>query len=273
VAAAERRRKEMRHLSTRKIAWLVIALPALFVILSALIVAAVHGEAAAEGGPTGAEVLDRFVEASGGLKAYDAIENRKATASLSIPLQGMTFNVTVWSARPGNAYTLIESDMLGKIEKGVSGDVVWEKSIMTGPVIKEGSEREAALREAVFEKFIYWRDSFEKAELQGEETVGGADCWKVLLSPETGDPFTIYFDKESGLIMRVDTVAETEMGKIPVEAHLSDYREQDGIMMSFKTIVKVLGQDRIFTTSSVEHNVDMPEGIFDLPDDIKVLQK
>jgi len=256
----------MRHLSGRRIAWLVIS-------LSALIVAAVHGEAAAEKAPTGAEIIDRYIESSGGLKAYDAIENRKATASLSIPLQGMTFNVTIWSARPNAAYTLIESDMLGRIEKGVSGDVVWEKSIMTGPVIKEGSERETTLREAVFEKFVYWRDHFDTAEFEGEEMVGSIDCWKVLLTPKAGDPLTIFFEKESGLIKRVDTVVEMEMGRIPVEAHLSDYREQDGIMISFKTVIKVLGQERIFTTTSVEHNIEMPEGIFDLPEEIKALQK
>jgi len=37
--------------------------------------------------------------------------------------------------------------------------------------------------------------------------------------------------------------------------------------------IKVLGQERIFTTTSVEHNIEMPEGIFDLPEDIKALQK
>ena len=263
----------MKYLSSRKIAQFVIVLPAVFVILSALIVVAVHGEEAAEKLPTGTAILDRFVESSGGVKAYDAIKNRKATASMSIPLQGMTFNVTVWSARPNNAYTLIESDMLGKIEKGVSGDVVWEKSVMTGPVIKEGSEREATLREAVFEKFAYWRDSYDKAELEGKETVGGIDCWKVLLTPKTGDTLTAFFEKESGLLRRIDTVAETEMGKIPVEVHVSDYREQDGIKISFKTVIKVFGQERIFTTTSVEHNIEMPDGIFDLPEDIKALQK
>jgi hypothetical protein len=263
----------MKDLSNVRIAWPVMTLPAILLALSAMIIVSVHGQAAAEKMPSGAEVLDRFVEASGGLNAYDAIKSRKSITSLDIPAQGMKFSVTIWSARPNRAYSVIESDMLGKIEKGVSGDVVWEKSIMTGPIIKEGSEREYALREAVFEKFVYWRDSYEKATLEGEETIAGVDCWKVILAPESGDPMTVFFEKESGLLKRVDTVAETEMGKIPVEAHLSDYREQDGIMLSFKTVVKVLGQERIFTTKSVEHNVEIPEGIFDLPADIKALQK
>ena len=79
--------------------------------------------------------------------------------------------------------------------------------------------------------------------------------------------------KEPGLLRKIDMVAETEMDKIPVEVHVSDYREQDGIKTSFKTVINVLGQERIFTTTSVEHNIEIPEGIFDLPEDIKALQK
>jgi len=263
----------MKHLSSRRIAWLVIALPVIFIVLSTLIVASVHGEVVEEKAPTAEKILDRFVEVTGGLKAYDAIENRKSAASLSIPAQGMTFTITMWSARPNQVYSVIENAMIGKIEKGVSGDVVWEKSIMTGPIIKEGAERENTLRDSVFERYIYWRDSFEKVELQGEETVGGIDCWKVLLTPEAGEVYTMFFEKESGLLARVDTTAETEMGRIPVEAYLSDYREAGGIKVAYKTVIKVIGQERVFTTTSIEQNIDMPEGIFDLPEEIKALQK
>ncbi len=263
----------MKHLSSRRVAWIVIALPAIFIVLSALIVAAVHGEALAQKAPTAEKVLDRFVEVTGGQKAYDAIENRKSSASMNIPAQGMTFTITMWSARPNQVYSVIENAMIGKIEKGVSGDVVWEKSMMTGPIIKEGTERENTLRDSVFERYIYWRDSFENVELEGEETVGGVDCWKVVLTPAAGEVYTMFFEKESGLLTRVDTTAETEMGRIPVEAHLSDYREVDGIKLAFKTVIKVIGQERIFTTTSIEQNIDMPEGIFDLPEEIKALQE
>jgi hypothetical protein len=246
------------------------ALPAIF---AAAVIVLAGCPAAAQDAPPAAEVLDRFVEATGGIEAYDAVENRKTVASMDIPAQGMTFTLTMWSKRPNQVYTEIENAMVGKITKGVSGDVVWENSIMTGPVIREGDERESALREAAFERYVYWRDNFEKAELAGEETVDGTDTWKVVLTPASGEPSTMYFDKESGLLKRVDTVASTEMGKIPVEAHLSDYRDVDGIKLAFKTVISLLGQERVFTTESVEQNVEIPEGMFDLPGEIKALQE
>lgn len=263
----------MKHLSSRRIAWLVIALPAIFIVLSALIVAAVHGEAMAQDTPTAEKVLDRFVEATGGLKAYEAIDNRKTTATLSIPAQGMSFSITMWSAKPNKVYSVIENDMIGKMEKGVSGDVVWEKSIMTGPIIKSGVERDITLRDSVFERYVFWRDNFEKVELEGEDKVAGAECWIVVLIPAIGDPFSMFFEKESGLLVRVDTVTETEMGRIPVSAYMSDYREQDGVVLSYKTTIKMMGQERVFAMTSIEQNIELPAGIFDLPDDIKALQE
>jgi hypothetical protein len=265
--------EEMKHFTGKRLAWLVIALPAIFIALSALIVAAVHGEALAEKAPTAEKVLDRFVEVTGGIKAYDKIENRKTVSKLDIPAQGMTFTITMYTKRPNQTYSIIENAMIGQMKKGVSGDVVWETSIMTGPIIKEGVQRENTLRESAFERYVYWRDNFEKAELTGEETVQGIETWKVVLTPAAGETLTMFFEKESGLIRRVDTVADTEMGKIPVEAYLSDYREVDGILLTFKTTIKLLGQERVFTTESVEQNIEMPEGTFDLPEEIRAIQK
>ena len=263
----------MRHLSNRKAAWLVLALPALFMALALLVVASTGAGAAAAEGPTGEEIVEKFIEATGGKKAYDKLENRKTVAVMNVPSQGMTFNITAWTTREGNVRSIIENAMIGKMEKGVSGDVVWEKSIMTGPVIKEGAERESALREAVFERFVYWKKAFETCELAGEEEVGGVPCWKVVMAPVEGEAVTLYYEKESGLIGKVTTVAETEMGAIPVEAYFKDYKEVDGVMLSHKTSIMILGQERTFTTTSTEHNVEIPDGFFDLPEDIKALQE
>ncbi len=260
-------------MSTGKIARLGAALTALVLALAAPDLASVRGEAAAQDTPTGEQVMDKFVEATGGRAAYDALRNRKVTARLEIPSQGMTFDLTIWAARPHNLYSIVENPALGRIEKGVSGDVVWEKSMMTGPVIKEGAEKGSAITDATFERFVYWKDTYSEAVLSGEGAVGDESCWKVVLTPLSGNPITLYIAKESGLLLKTESVVETEMGKVPVEAYLRDFRELDGVMLAHKTLVNVLGQERVFTTTGIEHNVDMPDSIFELPDDVKALQE
>ena len=43
--------------------------------------------------------------------------------------------------------------------------------------------------------------------------------------------------------------------------------------MAHKTRVIVMGQERILTIESIEHNVEMPADRFELPDQIKELLK
>lgn len=58
---------------------------------------------------------------------------------------------------------------------------------------------------------------------------------------------------------------------IPVEVFISDYKEVDGILIPHKAILKALGLESILTIERVEHNVNMPEDIFRLPDEIRAL--
>ena len=92
--------------------------------------------------PEAAEILDRYVEATGGLEAYDKIQNRMIKGTLELTGQGISLDITLYQARPQKSYNLIESEVTGKIEKGTSDGVAWEDSMMSGPRILEGEERD-----------------------------------------------------------------------------------------------------------------------------------
>ena len=94
-------------------------------------------------------------------------------------------------------------------------------------------------------------------------------CHKVQLTPRTGEPLIYYFHKESGLPHLVKSTVESAMGAIPVETRLDDYREVDGIQIPFEARISALGQERVLTTESIEQNVDFPEDLFALPEDIR----
>ena len=56
---------------------------------------------------------------------------------IALPGQDMSFAMTVCAARPNRVYTLLESPVIGKMESGANGDVVWRcgnAGIPTGAV-------------------------------------------------------------------------------------------------------------------------------------------
>ena len=221
--------------------------------------------------PGGELILDKYVEATGGIEAYEKIHNRVTTATLELAQAGIKAKMTIYHAKPNKVYTQAEVDTLGKIESGTNGDVAWELSMMTGPKIKEGQEKADALREAIFNKFAYWRKVYQKAECVGIESIDGRQCYKVVMTPKTGRPQTFYFDQESSLLVKVESILQHQMGTIPIEVFQGDYKEVDGILLPHKAKARIMGQDRIITTESIEHNVEMPEDLFKLPEEIQAL--
>jgi hypothetical protein len=221
--------------------------------------------------PTAEQILDRFVETTGGLAAYDKLQNSVSKGALEIPAVGITVNLTVYSARPNKMYTVAESPAIGKNERGSNDTIFWEKSTMQGARIIEGEELAEAQREAAFEGLVYWRELYDSVAVSGTDTVAGSPCYKVVMKAKGGKARTLSFDEKSGLLARTLTTVQTQMGEVPIESFPSDYRKVGDVMQSFKSTVKVMGQERVMAMTSIEYNAAIPDSVFALPADIQAL--
>ncbi|MFO7915273.1 MAG: hypothetical protein R6U43_06230 [Candidatus Krumholzibacteriales bacterium] len=222
--------------------------------------------------PPAEEVIESYIEATGGREAYARIDNIMTTGKFEMPDQGMVMNITSYNARPNLMYAVIESPQLGKIERGVSREgVAWENSMMTGPSIKEGKEKRQMLNDALIDRMIRWKDIYSKAENKGIEEVDGKECYKVVFTTKSGNAETSYFDRESGLLVKTEKIVHSQMGDMPSVAAIGDYRETDGILTSFVTEVTLMGQTRKITLEKIETNIELPDTLFDLPEEIASL--
>ena len=216
-------------------------------------------------------VLERYVEATGGRAAYDKIRNRVVHATMEISRQGIRLEMTVYAAKPNLFHMTMNSDLTGKVEQGTDGQVAWSKSVTQGPQLLEGEQKEALLREARLDKFVNWRELYSEARLAGTEDVDGKRCAKVVLTPKSGKPVTLFLDEATSLLVRTDMVTVAEAGEIPMRIRLQDYREVNGVKLAHRSIIEVLGQERVLQVNRIEHNLDLPADRFAIPDDVKAL--
>jgi outer membrane lipoprotein-sorting protein len=223
--------------------------------------------------PKAEQILDRYVEAIGGLAASEKIHNRVSRATVEIPAAGIKLSVTMYQARPNKAYSVVESAATGKIESGTDGEVAWQISATNGPQLLEGKEKTNSLHINIFDRLVYWRKVFKQVETAGIEDVAGKACYKVVATPPDLPPQTMFFDKESYLLVKVSMTMESQAGTIPLESSLSDYRSVDGVLMPYKTVIKTIGPERISTVDGIEQNVNLPADRFALPAAIKALIK
>ncbi|MFH1998844.1 MAG: DUF620 domain-containing protein [Planctomycetota bacterium] len=240
--------------------------------------------------PEAEAILEMYIKATGGMDAYEKINNRVTESTMEVTGQGLKIKSVIKAAKPDLFYVATESDVMGNSEKGYDGKVVWENSTMQGAMIKEGKEKASFIMLAIFDRTVYWRKAFVKAECKGMEEVNGKPCYKlVMTTKESGrdnedkgkkedageiKPMVWYIDKESSLLVRIDMTMESAMGALEIESLMNDYRDVDGVLLPFETRIKMMGQERMKSrVTSINQNVELPPDTFALPEEVRMLLK
>ena len=216
-------------------------------------------------------ILDRYVEVTGGKAAYQKRKNEIATGAIEFKAQGLKGTITRYAAEPAQEYSVIDLEGVGKIEGGMNGGVAWEKSVIMGARLKTGEERAQAIREGTFNASLHWREMYPKVETVGTETIDGELCYKVTLTPKEGKSETMFFQKKSGLAIKTTTIAVSQMGEVPLEVIVNEYKTFGGVSVPTKITQKFGGQEFSLTISDVKTNQAIPPDRFDLPDEVKAL--
>jgi outer membrane lipoprotein-sorting protein len=223
-----------------------------------------------------AELLSQYVEATGGKAAFNKIKNRTAEMTLVMPVADTKMKLKAYFKRPNKSYLVIEAEGRGKMEQGCDGNVVWEKSELTGCRIKTGRERAVSMREATLDRFVRWKKIYDKAEFVGMEDVDGRPCYKIVMTTKAQgdvepDTETVFIDTENSLISKIAMKIEAGGTTLPISLLVSDYRDVDGVKLSHKMVVVAGEQETVMTIDSVKNNVDLPDDRFELPAEVQEL--
>jgi hypothetical protein len=217
-------------------------------------------------GMTAEKVLARFVEVTGGVEAYKKITTTVTRGTVELKAQGIKGTMETTSKAPNLFRSSQNIAGIGEMLQGYDGKVAWSKDPINGLRELEGVEKALALRASAFNAPIRWRELYKKAALTGSKKIGDADAWVVVLTPAVGKPVVQYYDKKTGLMVRMDIVAEGPQGTIPTETLISDYREVDGVKTPFRAVTK-LGSaiEMELVTTEVKNNVPVEDSIFAKP--------
>ena len=223
--------------------------------------------------PKAETIIEKYIEATGGKAAYEKLRTEITTATMELVGKGIKGTLTTYKAAPDKSYTVTEIEGIGKIEEGSNGQVAWSRSAIQGPRVKDGPEKALALHAGRFNGELHWRDLYKKVETTGTETVDGKECYKLILTPNDGNPITRFYDKKSSLLVKTAMTVKTQMGDFPVESMVSDYRKEGEILMAHRVMQKAAMGEITVVLESVKYNAEIPKNRFDLPEDIKPLVK
>lgn len=230
-------------------------------------------DAKPEGLPDAKSVLERAIAAAGGRDRLAAIKNRVSTGRMEVPAQGMKAAMTLTQAAPDLLMVEVDLPGLGKVQQAHDGQVGWEVNPMQGARLIEGNELAALLRGATLNADIAYETQYKAWETVGAEEVAGKKAVQVKMTPNTGEPTLMSFDADSGLLLKMTGSVQSGMGELQTVTLLEDYRDVDGLRLSFRSRVQVVGMgvEQVVIFEKIEHNLDLPADRFAMPEPVKKL--
>jgi len=221
--------------------------------------------------PPAEKILDRYIEVTGGKAAYAKLKSQITSMTMFMPAQNMKISITQYVLEPDKRYAAVEMPGMGTAEEGSNGTIAWSKNPAMGPRLKEGEERDIALRSNALDKDLNWKNYYTKAETVGTEDVDGKTCYKVSMTPKVGPVETRYYDKATGYIAKLSMTAKTPMGDVPSDITFKEFKATGGITSPTKMTTQMMGQQMDMTIDSVQYNPEISPDKFKVPDDIQAL--
>jgi hypothetical protein len=222
--------------------------------------------------PTAEALMEGYLKATGGREAYAALKTQKSVVQVEFVGQGLKGKTVMFQSANGNSIMKMELAGVGTIASGYKDGVSWESSAMQGTRLREGEEKVQNLRLTDLGGAAKWQEHTESAEVTGEENVDGKDCWKVKtrLKGVTSDDLS-WVDKKTGLIVKMLSKMKSQMGELPVETYMREYKKFGGILMPAKTEQKIGPMTIVSTIEEVVQNPELEESAFDFPAEVSAL--
>ena len=224
-----------------------------------------HGEGNAGGappaGPTADQLLDKWAQAVGGADAMHKITSRVEKGTIKFG-QGES-SIEIYAKAPGKRLSVMHTPR-GESLTGFDG----QAGFTTGfgpPRDMAGGDVDVAKIDATFYLPVEAKQVFTQFRVRPPEKVGDRDAYLVFGLRQGHPPVRLYFDEQSGLLVRMVQYVETPLGRNPVQIDFADYRDADGVKLPFQwTLARPFGRFTI-QVNEIQQNVPIDDAKFAKP--------
>jgi photosynthetic reaction center cytochrome c subunit len=214
------------------------------------------------GGTSADDLIEKYVKAVGGAAAIDKTTSRimKGTITFgdrNVPIEifakAPDMRVSITHTPDGDNITAFDG------HEGWLGSPAHPVRDMHGPDI-DGAAIDADLHFAADLKSM-----FNKVEVRGTEKIAGRDAYRVAGERAEKTPVDLYFDKETGLLVRLVRYGQTALGQLPTQIDYADYKDANGVKIPFRWTLARPGGRFTIQISEVKVNVPVDDAKFAKP--------
>jgi len=207
-------------------------------------------------------IVEKYVTALGGADAIGKISSRVQKGTILATGGETPIDVITKAPNKRVSITHMPNSESFTAFDGTSG---WMGS--TGRPAREMSAAEsgASSLDAEFYLALRLKEIFTQLRRGRPEEIAGVPCETLIGMGSGRPPVRLYFDSQSGLLLRMVRYAETPLGRNPTQIDYADYRAVDGVKIPFRwTLARPNGRFTI-QISDVKTNVGVDDGRFTRP--------
>lgn len=220
---------------------------------------------AKSGMPSVDAVIARYVEAVGGREAWETLKSRVSMGTVEVPSANLSGTVVIHEKAPDKILTILIISGSG-FRQGFDGTVGWTQDAQNGVREQSGAELAEAKRQADFYSPLNVHEHYAKLTLLATEKVGEHDTYVLEGTlPEGGGSERIYFDRATGLPVRLIGQHHSPDGVAQFQEDFSDFRRVDGVMLPFAISQSDKASTFLVRIGEVRHNVELEDSEFSKP--------
>jgi Photosynthetic reaction centre cytochrome C subunit len=211
------------------------------------------------------DIINKYIAAIGGQEAIDKIKTRVMKGNI-VGATGQQLSYEIDQSASNKAYEMFKSDR-GMMERAVNGETGWEKNPQG---VRDLAGQQLADLKISLQLFrnLKLKEQYPTLRVAGRDKVNDRDAYVVAATTADKKRERLYFDMETGLLVRRITITQTMIGIIPEQTDFEDYRDVDGVKLPFTIRVSSVDPGNPISTrkfDEIKLNVPVEDSKFGKP--------
>lgn len=216
--------------------------------------------------PKAHAIIDKFIEASGGVEAYKKIKTRVAVGEMTMPAQGIKMAIKLSQKAPDKIHMEQEIKGLMNGKQGYDGKEGWAEDTLLGFRKLEGAELAQLTRESNINRELNLKEDFPTMKVLPDAQLDDKTVSVIEATSKDDKKETWFFSQDTHLMVKMEQkMSLGPQGEIDVIILLNDYKEVDGIKLPMTSEVKNPAFTGVLKMTSIKHNEELDDKLFAAP--------
>jgi photosynthetic reaction center cytochrome c subunit len=208
------------------------------------------------------QILSKYVQSLGGASGISQLKTRQLKGSVT--LMGRSLPVDIITTNGGRQVTIIHLPN-GDNATVYNGTAGWTSSPNRGVHSLPAVEVASARVETDIQMPLHAASIFAELKVGPVERVADRDVY-LLLGINAGEVAAkLYFDQQSGLLVRIVRYTRSPLGLNPTQIDYADYRPQGGVQIPFRQTISRPNSRILVQIEAARLNEKIDDAIFARP--------